>query len=194
MSEVGFTDSTGKWRKTTIHHKPVPLGSWRAAGVALSAFADGASDVPGFAVDNSEAIGIRWNNHAAPLPVFTGVSVPKDRQPNTDMKLRFLAHKSGATVGDAVTFTVAAFFQVDGALHDADATAGGASTAMVGDATAKMSQECTRTLAAADIPNATEATPACLTMSYKPTDGTLGTDDVTVVSIELEYTRIVNPD
>lgn len=194
MAESGFYDTNGQFRKTTLARIPVSLRGCLAAGTALAAFADGASPTPGLAVDNSEATGIRWNNHATPAAIFTGFAVPNDRQPNTDMTVRILAHKIGATVGDATTFTLGLFFQPKGALHDADATAGGATSAMTGDAATKTVQEVTRTIAAADIPNATRAAPAFATLTYKPTDATLGTDDVTVLCIEVEYTRICLPD
>jgi hypothetical protein len=184
----GYHDSTGLYRQTEQAFVRVALGSfWLAAGTALAAFADGASATPGFAVDNSEAVGIRWNNHAAPSAIFTSIPMPNDRKPGSDMTLHVIASKSGATVGDAVTFTVAAFNNAVGALHDADANFGGASSAMVGDATAKTVQRVTRTLAAADLADAYSA----MSLSLKPTDGTLGTDDVTVHEILIEYTKLV---
>lgn len=193
MTEQGFTDSNGHFRRTTQSRVIVPLVGCLAAGVALAAFADASSPTPGLAVDGSETFGVRWNNHATPSAIFTGTAVPQDRQPGTPMVVRILAHKTGATVGDAVTFTIGAFFQPLGALYDADSTAGGASSAMVGDATSKTVQECTLTIAAPDIPDATSAAPANLTLTYKPTDGKLGTDDVTALRLELEYTRILLP-
>jgi hypothetical protein len=105
------------------------------------------------------------------------------------MVVHVVASKTGATVGDATTFTIAAFFHPVGALRDADANAGGASSAMTGNATSKTVQRVTRTIAATDIPNksATDPCPA-LSLSVKPTDGTLGTDDVTIHQILIEYT------
>jgi hypothetical protein len=89
-----------------------------------------------------------------------------------------------------VTFTVAAFNHPASALRDADADFGGASSAMTGDAATKTVQKVTRTLAAADLPDASTADPSpTFTLSVKPTDGTLGTDDVTIHSIQVEYTR-----
>ena len=61
---------------------------------------------------------------------------------------------------------------------------------MTGNATSKTVQSVTRTIAAADIPNPSTTDPcATLSLSLKPTDGTLGTDDVTVYAVLLEYTR-----
>jgi hypothetical protein len=103
------------------------------------------------------------------------------------MTLKVLASKSGATSGDAVTFTVTAFNQPSGALHDADADFGGTSSAMVGTATAKTVQLCTLTLASANLADS----PANTSLSIKPTGGLLGTDDVTIHALWLEYERIV---
>lgn len=184
----GYHDSTGKFIQTETRKVQLPLGSfWLAAGTALAAFADAASPTPGYALDNSEAVGIRWNNHATPSAIFTQVLNPRDRKPGTPLTIKGLVSKSGATVGDATTFTVGAFFNQLGALHDADADAGGASNAIVGNATAKTVQQVSRNIASTDIPDAD----ASLTLSVKPTDGLLGTDDITLHALWLEYERNV---
>lgn len=191
---TGFFDSDGIWRNTVISQRPIVLvNPVLAAGTALAAFANGVSTTPGLAVDNSEITGIRWNNDAAPVAFFIGTLLPHDRQPNTDVAIKILAAKSGATSGDATTFTIGAFMVALAALQDADADAGGATGAMTGAAVAKTLQLVSRTLAAADVSNATLTAPAHLTLSVKPTAGTLGTDDVTITSMWLEYTRIVAP-
>ncbi len=104
-----------------------------------------------------------------------------------------VAAKSGATSGDAVTFAVGCFLKPVGALQDADADAGGASSAMTGAATAKTLQKVTRTIAATDVPEPTAALPVSVMFSVKPTAGTLGTDDVTLSQMYIEYTKIVTP-
>ncbi len=185
-----YTDDHGQYRQTETAMLRLPLNNfWLAAGTPLAAFADGASPTPGLALDNSEAAGIRWNNHATPSAIWTQVAMPNDRRPYTGMTLKILASKSGATVGDAVTFTVTAFNQANGALHDADADFGGASSAMDGDATAKTVQLCTLALGQADLADA----PANTSISIKPTDGLLGTDDVTIHAAWLEYERVITP-
>ncbi len=189
---MGFHDSTGRYVRTTQGQVRVPFTAWLAAGTALAAFADGASPTPGYAVDNSEAVGIRWNNHATPAAIFAAIPLPYDMKPNTDVYVRVLSHKTGATLADAVTYTIAAFVQKPGALHDADANLGGATNAMTGDATSKMTQLCSRTLPAAEVTASTPAAPTMLSLSIKPTDGTLGTDDVTMTGLWLEYTKASN--
>ncbi len=181
-----YHDSTGKYVQTERGKIPLPLNNfWLAAGTPLAAFADGATDVPGLALDNSEAAGIRWNNHAAPLAVWTTFVAPEDRKPGTDITVKVHASKSGATDADDIIFVVTAFNQVVGALHDADADFGGSSTAMVGTATAKTVQLCEATLASANLSDG-----ATVSLSIKPTD--MATDDVTMHSVTLEYERIVS--
>ncbi len=187
---MGFTDANGQYRATSTALLRLPLGSfYLIAGTALLAFADGASTVPGYALDNSESAGIRWNNDAAPGAITCSVLLPADRAPNTAMTLKVLASKSGATVGDVVTFTTTVFMTAVGVLTDADTNAGGTTSAMTPAAAAKTLQVVTQTIAAADIPTPSLTVPAELTLTIKPTAGTLGTDDVTVSAIWLEYTQ-----
>ena len=154
-------------------------------GTALADFADGVSTTPGYDFTGSEAGGIRWNDSATPDPIATSFVVPPEMDVSVNAKLYFLASKTGATVGDAVTWTCTVFNQVVGALYDADADYGGASDAMDGDATAKTVQINSLTLATANL----AAYPANMTFSVQPTDGTLGTDDVILHAVWLEYTR-----
>lgn len=187
----GFFDSDGIWRTTTQAFRSVPLNTAIiAAGTPLAAFANGVSTTPGVTLDNSEIVGIRWNNDAAPAAFYLEFNLPEDRQPNTPLIVHAVAAKSGATVGDAVTFTIGAFLKPVGTLQDADSDAGGVSSAMSGSAAAKTLQKVTRTIAATDVPNPTPALPVSVMLSIKPTAGTLGTDDVTISQLMIEYTKI----
>jgi len=163
---------------------PIAISSFHEADATiLAAFVGGISNTPGYAVDNSEAPGIRWNNAAAPDPVMTIVPMPLDMHPGSDLEVVILASKSGATLADAVTFDCVAYYLTVGALHDADADCGETSSAMTGDATAKTVQRVTATIDAADL----SSPPAALALSIQPTDGTLGTDDVTMHAVYIEY-------
>jgi hypothetical protein len=188
---MGNHDSGGRYRRTEQAFVPVDYRSFSlVAGTALAAFSSGDSATPGLVVDDSEAAGVRWNNHGTPAAIAGPARLPADRAPNTDVIVHIKASKTGATVGDATTFAVGVFFHPVGAARDADADAGGATGAMVGNATTKTVQHLTRTIAAADIPNPSEDDPcASFTLTIKPTDGTLGTDDVTIHDVLLEYTR-----
>lgn len=162
----------------------IPMPVITNAGVALAAFSGGDSPTPGFCV-TAEGLGIRWNNHGTPTPVGTKVMIPPDMDITADAVLHILAAKVGATVGDATKFTVEAFNNVVAALYDADADFGGDTDAMTGDAATKTVQHVTLTLALANL----AAYPAALELTIQPKDGTLGTDDVIMLSAWIEYQK-----
>lgn len=192
---IGFEATTGN---ALVYIAPADAGSAAmksievpiypsilAAGTPMAAFADNAASQPGITLNDSEAMGIRWNNAATQVAVWTRFMMPRDIDTSKTAKLVLHAAKSGATLADATTFTITAFNNATGALHDADADYGGATSAMTGDSAAKTVQEVTLTLAAADLGVAGDH----VSLSFKPTNATLGTDDVTLYSIELQYTR-----
>lgn len=163
---------------------PIPTPVFTDAGAALDAFQDGDSAVPGYCV-TAKGLGIRWNNHATPGAVGTKIAMPPDADVTANMVLHILAAKTGATVGDATKFTVAAYNNDVGAAYDADDNFGGDTTAMTGDATAKTVQEVTLTLALANL----TAYPAAVELTIKPKAGTLGTDDVIMLAAWIEYKK-----
>ena len=154
-------------------------------GAPLAIFANGASAVPGLAIVDSKAKAVRWNNNATLDGILASFGMPSDCDITEDMIVQIRASKTGATLADAPTFAVGAYNQVVGALHDADADFGGTSSAMTGDAAAKTIQVVTRTLTAANL----AASPASVTLTVKPTDGTLGTDDLVLHSVRIIYTK-----
>ncbi len=162
----------------------IPTPYFSAVGVALAAFADGASDVPGFCV-TPEGMGVRWNNHAAPLAVASKVLIPPDMDITADATLHIIAAKIGATVGDATKFTCGLFNNVVDAAYDADSDFGGDTDAMVGDDTTKHVQHVTLTLALANL----AAYPCMTEVTIKPKAGTLGTDDVIMLGAFITYKR-----
>lgn len=165
--------------------KELPMGGWTEQdGTALAAWSDATTNTPGWSAGD-EGFGIRWNDAAAPDPISTSVPIPPDLDASADVIVHVFAAKVGATIGDAVTWLIEAFNAVDTALYDADADFGGTSSAMTGDATSKTCQEETLTLASANV----AGSPCVLTLTLQPTDGTLGTDDVIVFGVWLEYTR-----
>ena len=110
---------------------------------------------------------------------------PPDFDSSQAATLTVYAAKVGATVGDATKFTIELFENKVGALYDADATFGGDTTAMTGNATSKTVQAVTLTLAAANM-NAS----GVVTVTLQPKDGTLGTDDVIVLRVAITYTKL----
>lgn len=197
----GYHNSAGRFIPVRQSTLPLSWGDFEiAAGTPLAAFANGASTTAGLAFDNSKAAGVRWNNDAAPAAIYASVLLPAHRKPQSDVIVHILAAKSGATSGDATTFTVNAWAQTNGALQDAATDAGGVTSAMVGTATAKTLQHVTLTLKGANLPDAVISAsptvgnvPSVLTLGVKPTAGLLGTDDVTISAIWLEYTENFAP-
>lgn len=163
-----------------------PQDFYLATGAPLAIFANGASAVPGMSLTDSEALGIRWNDNATHNAVVTSFRVPPDLDIASNASVRVICSKTGATLADAATFDIAAFNQVLAALHDADADYGGTSAAITGDAAAKTIQSAALTLLAANL----AAHPAGVTMTLKPTDGTLATaDDLLVLGVYILYTK-----
>lgn len=184
----GFHDSTGTYRNTETKRFELPLASFvDDSGAPIGDFTSEANPTMGFDLTDSEAFGIRWNNHATPGAIMTSFTAPTDRKPGTDLTLKLLCSKTGATGADATTFTIAAFNNVAGALHDADADFGGATDAIVGNATAKTVQQVERALASANLVDG-----ANVTMTLKPTDGLLGTDDIVLLRVQVEYEATVS--
>jgi hypothetical protein len=158
-----------------------------ADGTPLAAFSAGASPLPGLELTNSKAVGLRWNNHATPDPIYYTVDLPETLDSAQDIVVQALVSKVGATLADATTLDIEAFFQLDTALHDADADAGGTTDALTGDATSKTIQKLTLTIDASDIAAGSKS----LTLSVQPTDGLLDTDDLVLHSLKLLCTRSV---
>lgn len=168
-----------------------------AAGLAstggpMAVFADSANNpsVPGPQINNSEAHVVRWNNAATFTGIMRTVLIPSDIDTSMPATLNLIAFKVGATLADAVTWTVGAFAQRVGQLITADATFGGTSSAMTGDAATLTIQRCTLTFAAADLAAALSTGNAgALTLTIAPTAGTMGTDDVCLLLAYVTYTR-----
>lgn len=153
-------------------------------GAPLAVFADGASAVPGLEWTASKAQTIRWNNNATLNGVLTSFLVPPDMDVAVNATVVIQAAKVGATSGDLPTFAVGAYNSVVGALYDADTNFGGTSGAMTNAAT-KTIQSVSVSLALADL----AAYPARVSLSVKPTDGTLGTDDLVMLGARIVYTK-----
>ncbi len=165
---------------------PIPLTSFvDDDGDPLAKFVNGASAVPGFNLTDSEALTIRWNNNATLNAILTSLALPSDVDASQPMSLEMIVSKSGATVGDATTMLVAAYLLSIGDLDDADTNAGGTSGALTPAAPAKTTQLLTVPISAANNPTGVRM----MTLTIKPTDGTLGTDDLSLLAVGLRYSR-----
>jgi len=197
---VGFQDSGNKTAETTVDAVldallvegtstqgviEIDLGSITDADGDFTKFANGAGD--GMTVADSKTVCFRINNAGAPPKNLCYFGVPYDADITANMTLKFLVSKSGATnnAGNTTTITVEAFNQVDGALHDADGDYGGTTGAVVPDVAAKTLDVLSLTLALADLP----AVGSKVSLTFKPTDGTLDTDDFMIHRMWVEYTR-----
>lgn len=161
----------------------IPIGNIADADGDFTKFVNGGAD--GLTLADSKAFCYRINNAGPPPQSLCSFAIPADADITADMTLNFLCSKNGATLGDATTITVAAYAQADAALHDADADFGGATSALVGDAAAKTLDVISLTLALADLP----AVGSNVTLSFAPTNGTLGTDDLMIHRVWVNYTR-----
>lgn len=178
---TGSSNTSVALQNKNVH---IGLGDLRlASGAVVPAFVDAGAD--GFDTADSEAHGVRWNNVGTPAPFSFTFAMPEDIDTTLNAKLHVTASKTGATLADAVTFTFTLFNQAPGALHDADADYGSATSAMVGDATAKTVATVFATLVAA---NLDVAVGTCVSGTIQPTDGTLDVDDVIIYGLRLEYT------
>lgn len=197
---VGFQDGGNKTAAATVDDAldelyvdatsaqgviEIPLASFADADGDIVKFGDGTAD--GLTMADSKSFCLRFNNHATPPAMIGGFGIPYDANVTANMTLKFLVSKSGATnnAGNTTTITVAAFNQVAGALHDADDDYGGATGAVVPNAPAKTTAVLSRTLAHANLP----AAGSRVTLTIKPTDGTLDTDDFMIHRVWVEYTR-----
>lgn len=203
---VGSSDVGGYYTGTTVEAQLQEIGlaltsaqgviplpppaAWSllADGAPMAVWANGATTVPGTYSDGAKVGGCaRWNNDAAPAAIVTCFDIPPDMDVTADAVVHFRVAKTGATnnAGNTTTITCIAANQVDGALYDADTNFGGASSALLPAATAKTIQNLTRTLALADL----AAYPASVTLSAKPTAGTLDTDDLVFLDAYVVYQK-----
>lgn len=169
----------------TIH---LPLGACvlGSTGAPLATFTSEDQPSMGPQLTNSEGITLRWNNHGTPGTVGCSFVWPADVNLAVAATAYFDVSKSGATVGDATTITFAVYNHIVAALLDADTNYGGATGALVGNATAKTVTRLSRALALADLP---AAVPATSTILFGPTAGTLGTDDLVMHGAFILYQK-----
>jgi hypothetical protein len=190
---IGIADALGLTTATNVEDalQQVMLEGYRI-NVPLTSFVDADGDplakwsaapAPGFTIVNSEGYGIKWGANATHSVAMSSILLPHNVTDETVMTANVIASKVGATVGDAVTFLIAAFAQATGDLHDASTDFGGTTSAMTGNATSKTVQHETLVMDVPDISGQSS-----MTFTIKPTDGTLGTDLVVVHAVYFTFT------
>lgn len=166
---------------------PIQCALLGTTGAPLAVFADNAASAPGLQINDAASYGVAWNDAATQVAVANVVPLPLDLDVTKAIVVRALVSKSGATVGDAVKLTITAKFLKPASLDDFDSDHGGDTNALTGNATTKTVTKLSLTIAA----NALSAVPAALVLTYKPKNGTLGTDDCYCHAMWLEYTKMV---
>lgn len=164
---------------TTQYVIPVPLNSFRmyADGSALIPFVGGTSD----GIDpTAESGGFRWNDDST-AAISASVLLPNDYDDSAAAVVHVLGYRVGAADATAA-LTVGAFFRVAGAAFNADADAGGDTSAFAAATT--VLSEVTRTIVAGD----TLAAPCSLLLTLTPT-AALDDDDLVILEVWLEVTR-----
>lgn len=149
-----------------------------STAVIAGAFNDGVAD--GFD-PTAESIGFRFNV-ASTAKIVLEAPLPMDLDPAADIVVHVMGYRVGSADATAAV-TVGAFFRVAGAAFNADADAGGDTSAFDG-ATTVVTDE-TVTLANADVP----AAPCSLLLTLVPT-AALDADDLVITSVFATYTKL----
>lgn len=167
----------------TVQYDIRPSSIMLEDGTALTAFADGASTVPGYTQIGNKGAGIRWNDHATPGDIQMIFHIPQDFDDTADAVVHVLGTiiKAGGAIVDSPLVAIEAYFSGVGDILSSDTDCGGDTT----EFTLGTLEEGTLTITAANIP----ASPQQLTLIVHPKDGQLGTDDFIMADIWLEGKR-----
>ncbi len=135
-----------------------------------------ADPTPGWAQLANKEVVLKWGSHATPGKIAVVFAIPDDLDGSANVEVHFLAAMSGAT--DTPEMTMEAYFNAG------DTDCAGADDEVDG---AAVLTEYLNVLALADVPDG----PAHLTIIMNPKDGQLGTADLYLYAIWLEYTRAI---
>ncbi len=155
----------------------IPLTSMTLEdGTPLAKFSDGALATPGLAqISNAEQV-IRYNNHATPTKVAFSVPLPDDFKATSLHSLVVLAKMSGAT--DTPDLEVECYLNDAGQNIGVDVEIDGGTTIAAYTAGPQ-----------GPIINLPVAGMNTLTGVFGPKAGELGTDDLLIYGVKLNYTR-----
>jgi hypothetical protein len=154
---------------------PIPLSSLTLEdGTALTKFVSEGNPTCGFSQEANKEIVLRFNNHGTPADVAAfGIPLPADLNPAADVVVHWRARMSGAT--DTPVLEHECYLGVG------DTDCAGTDDEIAGDTI----DEYTATIAHANVGGSPEE----LTLIFGPKAGEMGTDDLLVYSVWLEYTR-----
>jgi hypothetical protein len=153
---------------------PIPLAAFTLEdGTPLAKFADGDSATPGFNQVSGKEVVLRWNNHATPTKVAAfGITLPPDLDPAAAIAIHWRAKMSGSTDSPAL--------EHECYLGAGDTDCAGTDDEIDGAATLT---EYTASIAHGDVGGSPEE----LTLIFGPKASEIGTDDLLVYSVWLEY-------
>ncbi len=155
---------------------PIPLSSLTLEdGTAITKFSSADTATCGFSQEGNKELVLRFNNHATPADVAAfGIPLPADLNPAADIVVHWRAKMSGATDSPVL--------EHECYLGAGDTDCAGADDEIDGDTTLT---EYTATIAHADVGGSPEE----LTLIFGPKASEMGTDDLLIYSVWLEYTR-----
>lgn len=164
---------------TTQYVIPVPLNTFYvySDGTAVLPFVANTTDGRD---PTAESGGLRWNDDST-VKFAASVLMPNDLNDAAAVVVHALGYRVGAADATAA-ITVGAFFRTVGAAFNADADAGGDTTAFAAATT--VVSESTLSIAAGDVP----ASPSSLLLTLVPTVA-LDDDDLVILEVWLEVTR-----
>ncbi len=168
--EAALAQLAGRAKKARLS----PCALLLEDGTALTKFS--AAPTPGWAQLSNKEVVIKSATHATPGKMAAVFSLPDDLDGAADVEIHVLAAMSGAT--DTPELTTEAYFNAG------DTDCAGADDEIDGGVALT---EYVNVIAAADVPNG----PAHLTAIMNPKDGQMGTDDLHIYAIWLEYTRVI---
>lgn len=152
-------------------------------GTPLAKYSAANDGTVGIYGDGTKVLGVRWNNTSDTTETIAKTfKVPRDLDTTAAPKVYIKCAKVGATVGDATTFVVGLYAQTEGDAYDAGSNLGGTTGAVTGDATSKDVQLVSVTCSA--MPDNASG----MTITINPTAAKLGTDDIIITHVWVEYT------
>lgn len=195
-TDVWLSDSTAYTAQTTVegaigeiyanHYTDVPVTSFVVnSGAQLTTFADNAASNPGLTPLSSGPLAIRWNNNNNSTGVMSVIKIqPRAAGVANTVTLNVMASKTSNTsgAGENSSFTVSAIPIAEGSAYDAFPSIGGTTTAMNGQAGAKVVQLVTLTLTSADLTGVN-----AIGLTLTPTQSTVNTDDLIMHHCWLSY-------